>query len=191
MQFYGTAGGGVYRETLSTSAGDQLRHQRRRRREDDAGGAAPVAARLSRVLAAGQPAAHQAAAVLRGDQSEVLSEGAAMRRTRCRDGIVPRSSDPGLCVSLTGVRFSLLPRRERAAHFLHISCVSGARCSSGVIIFCSIVEDWYSAPWRRRIQRARHRARSSLAQRLGRLVDFEAGRPASSASRPSSSPCRP
>ena len=44
MQFYGTAGGGVYRETLSTRAGrrsHQLRHQHRRRREDLAGRADP------------------------------------------------------------------------------------------------------------------------------------------------------
>ena len=76
MQFYGTLGGGVYHETLSTQPNDdrdQLRHQHRRRREDHAGRTAPVAARLPRVLAAGHAAPDQRAAGLRGDQSEILS----------------------------------------------------------------------------------------------------------------------
>ena len=80
MQFYGTAGGGGYRETLfETSA--------RRTSAINIGGgvkmslAGPLRLRFDyRVFTLkGDAAACEAAAVLRGDQSEVLTEGDGQR----------------------------------------------------------------------------------------------------------------
>ena len=55
MQFYGTAGGGVYRETLDEDLGDERGDQRRRRREGEPRGPAAAALRLPDLHAAGRP----------------------------------------------------------------------------------------------------------------------------------------
>ena len=45
-----------------------------------------------------------------------------------------------------GVRLSLLrPAANAPAYFVYIAAVSGARCSSGVNVFCSILNRSYSA----------------------------------------------
>ena len=75
-QFYGTLGGGVYHETLSLLPNDD-----RTNFGTNVGGGAkitlagphPPATRLSDLLVEGHAAAHQCAAGLRGDQSEILT----------------------------------------------------------------------------------------------------------------------
>ena len=66
MQFYGTAGGGVFHETLNARSETNVGINVGGGRQDVAGGTAAAAVRLSRLHAAGIAALLEAAAVLRG-----------------------------------------------------------------------------------------------------------------------------
>ena len=80
MQFYGTLGGGVYHETLSTHPNDDQTNF-----GTNVGGGAKItlvgpaapARRLPRLHASRHAAAHQRAALLRRDQSEILRRAGA------------------------------------------------------------------------------------------------------------------
>ncbi len=74
MQFYATAGGGVFTGVLRRAQRDELRHQRRRRREGQPRWAATFATGLPDFYAAGIATARAAAAVLRGIEPEVLKK---------------------------------------------------------------------------------------------------------------------
>ncbi len=74
---------------------------------------------------------------------------------------------------LTGVRFSLLYGAAKAAeNFLNISCVSGARSSSGVITVCKHLEKLVLALGAGD-GIGEHHVQGVRAHQLGRLVDLE------------------
>ena len=105
MQFYGTAGAGVYHETLNEISETNVGINVGGGVKVNLGGPAAPAAGLSDLHAAGESAPLEAAALLRGSESEVLSEA---RRHNSALWCRVSSSSVERLAYLTGVRLSLL-----------------------------------------------------------------------------------
>ncbi len=150
MQFYGTAGGGGYREELFDFRETYVGYNIGGGIKMVAGRTAAAAVRLSGVHAEGRVAACESAAVLRGDQPEVLTEGGGTKR-KPHPGVrlhvyLSRRTLAAAYIPPTLVMFSLLTPANAPANFLNISCVSGARFCSSVIVLYNTSIGLYSVP---------------------------------------------